>query len=119
MSQAQLVPIEKQISGDHLDGAIRLEPGRALRVEKARVSDCRIGKGFIYYPVDGRLDTRNYNNGWGEHPSWAYSGTQYEFNEANGLHITLADADGFDAVLFRGDYRGVMYQDAGDFYPGP
>ena len=116
---AELISIEEQMSGGHLDGAIRLEPGRALRVEKVRVSDCRVGKGFIHYPVDGRLDTRNYNNGWGEHPSWAYSGTQYEFNEANGLHITLADAEGFDAVLFRGDYQGIMYQDAGDFYPGP
>ena len=118
-TQAELISIEEQMSGDHLDGAIRLEPGRALRVEKVPVSDCRVGRGFIHYPVDGRLDTRNYNNGWGEHPSWAYSGTQYEFNEANGLHITLADAQGFDAILFRGDYRGVMYQDAGNFHPGP
>ncbi len=118
-TQAELISIEEHMSGGHLEGAIRLAPGRTVRVEKVPVSDCRVGRGFIHYPVDGRLDTRNYNNGWGEHPSWVYSGTQYEFNEANGLHITLADAKGFDAVLFRGDYRGVMYQDAGDFYPGP
>ena len=118
-SQAELVSTEKLIGGGHLGGAIRLEPGRALRVKKVGVADCRVGKGFIYYPVDGRLDTRNYNNGWGEHPSWTYSGTQYEFNQANGLHVVLADSFGFDAVLFRGDYRGVMYQDAGPFYPGP
>ena len=114
-----LDPVEKQMSADHLDDAIRLEPGRALRVEKVPVSDCRVGKGFIHYPVDGRLETRNYNNGLGEYPGWAYSGTQYEFNQSNGLHITLADADGFDAILFRGDYRGVMYQNGGPFYPGP
>ena len=117
-SQAALVSIETHLSGGRLDGAIRLEPDRALRVEKVPVSDCRVGKAFIHYPVDGRLETRNYNNGVCEYPGWAYSGNQYEFNQANGLHITLADADGFDAILLRGDYRGVMYQDGGPFYPG-
>ena len=114
------VSLEKQMSGDHLDGAIRLEPGRALRVEKVPAYDCRVGRGFIHYPIDGRPDTRHYHSKvFKEYPSVIYSGTQYEFNQSNGLHITLADDKGFDAVLFRGDYRGIMYQDGGDFYPGP
>ncbi|MCZ6635789.1 MAG: hypothetical protein O7G87_20525, partial [bacterium] len=101
-----------------LDGAIRLEPGRALRVEKVPVSDCRLGKAFIDYPVDGRLETTAYHGAINEYPAHAFTGHQYEFNQANGLHITLADPEGFDAVLFRGDYRGVMYQNGGTFYPG-
>ncbi|MDP6037780.1 MAG: hypothetical protein QGG64_04460, partial [Candidatus Latescibacteria bacterium] len=111
-----LVPIEKQM-GD-LTGAIRLEPGRALRVEKIPVSDCRLGKAFIDYPVDGRLETSAYHGAVNEYPAHAFTGHQYEFNQANGLHITLADAKGFDAVLFRGDYRGIMYHNGKPFYPG-
>jgi len=118
-TRAMRVPIEKQMSPDHLDGAIRLEPGRALQVEKVPVSDCRLGKAFIHYPVDGRLETSAYHGALNEWPAQSFTGNQYEFNRANGLHIILADDKGFDAVLFRGDLRGVMYQDAGPFYPGP
>ena len=111
-----LVPIERQM-GD-LTSAIHLEPGRALRVEKIPISDCRLGKAFIDYPIDGRLETNAYHGAVNEYPAHSFTGHQYEFNKGNGLHITLADSTGFDAVLFRGDYRGVMYHNGGPFYPG-
>jgi hypothetical protein len=106
-----LVPIERQM-GD-LTGAIRLEPGGALRVEKIPIADCRLGKAFIDYPVDGQLATSAYHGAVNEYPAHAFTGHQYELNQSNGLHITLADAKGFDAVLFRGDYRGIMYHNGG------
>lgn len=46
--RVELVPLEKQLGG--LSGAIRLEPGRALRVEKVPVADCRLGKAFGLLP---------------------------------------------------------------------
>ena len=113
-----LIPPDRQMGSGSTDGAIRLEAGRALCVEKVRVADCRLGKAFIDYPVDGRLDTSAYHGAVNEWPAHAFTGHQYEFNQGNGLHITLADAKGFDAVLFRGDFRGLMYRDAAPFHPG-
>jgi len=111
------IAIQDQIGLGNRDGAIALQPGCPLRVEKLLVSDCRVGRAFIGYPVDGRLDTRDYVGTLAEYPlSW--TGTNYELNDSNGLHIALAGDGGFDALLIRGGYVGKMYRDAGPFEPG-
>jgi len=113
------IGIEDQMGSRSVEGAIPLEPGEVLHIQKVPVVDCRIGRGFSYAPVDGRIDTRWYRDRMGEYPceSW-YTAVYYDLNQSNGLHITLADEDGFDALIIRGTFRGAMYRDGRPFIPG-
>lgn len=95
------------------EGALPLKPNQALLVKKVPVIDCRIGRAFVHQPVDGRLDSRAYSGLINEYPF-----RMYEFNDSNGLHLTLADEEGFDAVIIRGGFLGRIFRDAGAFYPG-
>jgi hypothetical protein len=88
-------------------------------VEKVLVEDCRALRGFIASPVDGRLDSPRWNAGvWEYNQPGAGAGVGYDYHNNDGLHITLADDDGVDALLVRGGARATIYGD-GARYDSP
>ncbi len=79
-------------------------------VEKVLVEDCRALRGFVFAPVDGRLDSPRWDGGvWEYNMPGAGAGVGYAYHNNDGLHITLADAGGVDAVLIRGGARCQLY----------
>ncbi|MCL4190361.1 MAG: hypothetical protein KJZ87_01350, partial [Thermoguttaceae bacterium] len=93
--------------------AIPLSPNQPVVVKKLLVADCRALRGFIVAPVDGRLDSVDWNmNVWEYGMRGAGAGVGYRYRENDGLHIELADDQGVDAVQFRGDARVKLYHDA-------
>jgi len=106
------IPIQDQIGMGNREGLIRLERSKPLLVEKVGFADCRAVRAFIHNPVDGRLDSRHYGNWVWEYPNPRGDGAHYDFNNGDGLHIRLADDEGFDAMLIRGGYVGTMYRNA-------
>ena len=80
-------------------------------VKKLLVSDCRAVRGFLGTPVDGSISSWDYRGRIQEYPNAASDGVVYSFNNNDGLHITLGDDDGFDAVVLRGGARTKMYVD--------
>jgi hypothetical protein len=93
---------------------IALPPGEGVVLHKVAVADCRAVRGFIGNPVDGSVHSWNYSGRPQEYPQTASDGVVYSFNHNDGLHLTLADGEGFDAVVLRGGARGRLYADAGD-----
>ena len=88
-------------------------------VEKLPVEDCRALRGFIVSPVDGRLDSPRWDAGvWEYNQPGAGAGVGYDYHNNDGLHITLADDDGVDALLVRGGARAILYGD-GARYDSP
>ena len=93
--------------------AVPLGPGAVTRVTKLPVADCRALRGFVSAPVDGRLDSYDWNmNVWEYGMRGAGAGVGYRYRNNDGLHITLADAEGVDAVQIRQGARVRMYADA-------
>jgi hypothetical protein len=88
---------------------ITLSPGDGVVIRKVAVTDCRAVRGFIGNPVDGSVHSWNYNGRPQEYPQTASDGVVYSFNHNDGLHLTLADGDGFDVVVLRGGARGRLY----------
>lgn len=81
-------------------------------VEKVLVEDCRALRGFIASPVDGRLDSPRWDAGvWEYNQRGAGAGVGYDYSNNDGLHITLADDNGIDAMLVRGGAEAVIYGD--------
>lgn len=86
--------------------------GSPTVVEKVLVEDCRALRGFIIAPVDGRLDSIRWDGGiWEYNIPGAGAGVGYHYRNNDGLHITLADADGVDAILIRGGAKAKVYTD--------
>lgn len=95
-----------------------------LVVQRLRPADCRVVLGFVHSPVDGRPD------------SWGYNGVVQEYNDSQnyaddrwqnvtyehvrdpGVHVTLADALGFNYLYLRGGFTGKIYRDV-DALDGP
>jgi len=85
-------------------------------VEKVLVEDCRALLGFIASPVDGRLDSPRWDAGvWEYNQRGAGAGVGYDYNNNDGLHITLADDNGIDAMLVRGGAKAVIYGDGAQY----
>jgi len=100
-------------------GAIPLYSNRHILVKKVPVQDSRVGRGFQFAPVDGRLDSGDYYNRVAEWPyEISLTAVLYNSNYSNGLHVFLADDEGFDAVQLRGTFLGAMYRDTEDFAIG-
>jgi len=78
-------------------------------VKKVPVEDCRVVRGFLGTPVDGSVRSWDYRGRVSEYPHTASDGVVYSYNNNDGLHITLADDDGFDAVVLRGGAATRMY----------
>lgn len=100
--------------------AIPVKPGETLWVTDVAVTDCRALRGFVGAPVDGRLDSVAWNGSTWEYGARnAGAGVFYDFNNGDGLHVTLADRRGIDAVQIRGGARVKLYRDASSYYqPG-
>lgn len=99
--------------------AIPLPADRALTVQKVPVADCRALRGFVVAPVDGRLRSYNWNmDVWEYGMRGAGAGVGYHYRGNDGLHISLADDRGVDAVLIRRGARVKLYRDA-DRYDDP
>jgi len=81
-------------------------------IRKLPVADCRALKGFLGTPVDGTTQSGDWSGGvWEYGDRGAGAGVGYTYRDNDGLHVTLADADGFHAVLIRGGARVGMYRD--------
>ncbi|MBM4031509.1 MAG: hypothetical protein FJ291_06940 [Planctomycetes bacterium] len=98
------------------------DPGPAIRVEadareplvvtKLPVADCRALKGFIGAPVDGSTESWDWSGkSWEYNQRGAGAGVGYAYRGNDGLHITLADKGGFNALLIRGGARVKLYRD--------
>ncbi len=93
--------------------AIAVKAGQPVRIVKLLVSDCRACRGFVTAPIDGRLDSYNWDMGrWEYNQPGAGAGVGYRYNNNEGLHITLADKGGVDAVQMRGGARVKLYANA-------
>ncbi len=86
--------------------------GVPVIVEKVTVEDCRALRGFVIAPVDGRLNSVRWDGGiWEYNMPGAGAGVGYAYRNNDGLHITLADNKGVDAILVRGGARCKLFTD--------
>ncbi|MHB9030701.1 MAG: hypothetical protein ACYC9O_18190, partial [Candidatus Latescibacterota bacterium] len=91
---------------------IPVRPDAAVIVTKVPATDCRVVRGFFGVPVDGSVRSWDYRGETAEYPERASDGVHYSFNNNDGVHITLRDGLGFDAVVLRGGAHARMYADA-------
>lgn len=92
--------------------AIPLRAGRPVTVAKVPVIDCRALRGFVVAPIDGRLHSWNWNmDEWEYGMGGAGAGVGYRYRNNDGLHITLADDKGVDAVQIRRGAKVKLYRD--------
>lgn len=93
--------------------ALSVSPGdEPLRVTKLRPADCRSVRGFIVNPIDGSLHSGRWDGGnWEYNQPSAGSGVGYAWNRNDGLHLTLADREGFNAVVVRGGIKAKLFRD--------
>lgn len=92
-----------------LDCGRAQEADRVWVIQKVPVADCRVVRGFVGAPVDGSVHSWDYSGRVAEYPARASDGVQYRFLGNDGVHLTLADARGFDLVVLRGGARTRMY----------
>lgn len=105
--------VSQDVAYDADGPAVPLPPGRDVVVKKVPVTDCRALRGFVVAPVDGRLNSLNWNmDTWEYGMRGAGAGVGYRYRNNDGLHITLADDKGIDAVLIRKGARVKLYRDA-------
>jgi len=111
--------VSRDVSYDAEGPAIPLSAGEPLTVQKVLVTDCRALRGFVVAPVDGSLRSYNWNmDVWEYGMRGAGAGVGYGYRDNDGLHITLADDKGIDAVQILGGPRVRMYAPA-DRYDDP
>ncbi|MBM3499948.1 MAG: hypothetical protein FJX74_14915, partial [Armatimonadetes bacterium] len=105
--------IAQEVSFDADGPAIALKPDEPVVVRKLLVADCRALRGFVAAPVDGRFDSYDWNMGvWEYGMPGAGAGVGYSYRQNDGLHITLADEGGVDAVIIRQGARVKLHRDA-------
>ncbi|MHB9027821.1 MAG: hypothetical protein ACYC9O_03550, partial [Candidatus Latescibacterota bacterium] len=99
-----------------VDGPLHLRPGEpSVTLEKVSVADSRAVRGFLGTPVDGSVASWGYRGETCEYPDTgkegydAGAGVDYSFNGNDGLHLTFADAGGFDLIVLRGGAKTRMY----------
>jgi hypothetical protein len=104
--------VAQEVSFDADGPAIPLAPDTPLVVRKLPVADCRALRGFVAAPVDGRLDSYDWDmNVWEYGMRGAGAGVGYSYRHNDGLHIALADDGGVDAVIIRQGARVKLYRD--------
>lgn len=80
-------------------------------IKKVPAYDCRVVRGFLGTPIDGSVASKDYRGRVAEYPKTASDGIVYAYNNNDGVHITLADGEGFDMVVLRGGAKAKMYVD--------
>ncbi|MCW8131283.1 MAG: hypothetical protein KIS92_13120 [Planctomycetota bacterium] len=97
--------------------AIPVQAGaEPLVVKKLLVTDCRAVRGFIGGPVDGTTLSGCWDGGhWEYNQPGAGAGVGYDYRHNDGLHITFADKQGFNAVVVRGGVRAGLYRDVAQY----
>ncbi|MFN3420431.1 MAG: hypothetical protein ACK40X_01725 [Armatimonadota bacterium] len=105
--------VAKEVQFESFGERIAVQANGALTIfEKVLVEDCRALRGFIVAPIDGRLDSVRWDGGvWEYNMPGAGAGVGYAYRNNDGLHITLADSNGVDAILVRGGAKGKVYTD--------
>jgi len=85
---------------------------RPTVLRKLAVADCRVLKGFLGVPVDGTARSRGWDGGvWEYGRRGAGAGVWYDYRANDGLHVTLAEAGGFDAIQILGGARVRVHRD--------
>ena len=109
---ARLVP-KDDVADAEPTRALRVPGGVTFAISKLAVADCRVVRAFVGAPVDGCTRTLRYTKSVAEYPARGVGpDVDYSYNNNDGLHITLADDQGFDAVVLRGGARTDMCADA-------
>ncbi|MHB9029778.1 MAG: hypothetical protein ACYC9O_13510, partial [Candidatus Latescibacterota bacterium] len=84
-------------------------------ITKNAADDCRVVRGFNGAPVDGSVRSWTYIGWITEYPGSSrdfidpLTGVNYWYNGNDGVHVTLRDPNGFDAVVLRGGAKTRMY----------
>ncbi|MBN1670062.1 MAG: hypothetical protein JXR37_03470 [Kiritimatiellae bacterium] len=93
---------------------IPVQPGieNPLVVTLVPVRECRIVRAHAGTPIDGTVRSLDYRGRVAEYPRRAGDGINYAYNDNDGLHLTLSDRVGFDAVVLHGAARTDMVADA-------
>jgi len=88
-----------------------IRPGeRPTRIRRLLVDDCRLSRGFCGNPVDGTTASYGWNAAvWEYGMGGAGAGVGYEWGRNEGVHLTLGEPGGFDAMLIRGGVRAKLY----------
>src|SRR4051794_14172822 len=97
--------------------AIPIQPGdEPWVVTKLRVTDCRAVRGFVGAPVDGSLKSASWDGKVWEYPMpGAGAAVGYTYRNADGLHITFADDEGFNTVVVRGGIKARLLRDVRNY----
>ena len=93
-------------------GPLESGGGRVV-ITKVPVVDCRVVRGCFGSPVDGSVHSWDYRGAVREYPKSASDGVGYAYNNNDGVHLTLADAEGFDVVVLRGGAKTRLYAEMG------
>lgn len=112
--------LSAQIKFEHPDHLAWKQPGDLIELSRKKVIlekvlplDSRWVKGHVINPIDGKVDSYNFNgNRFFEckYPTQDGHNTVYSYQKDPGLHITLADKIGFDYIILRGGFMGKMYR---------
>jgi hypothetical protein len=90
--------------------AVRVGEDEVTRVRKLPVADVRSVRGFMASPVDGSTESYSWNGRpWEYDQRGGNTGIRYEYNNNSGLHITLAETQGVDAVRLRGGVQVDLF----------
>jgi len=109
--------IRRDVAPESTGRAIPVAAGaKPLVVAKLRVTDCRAMRGFVGAPVDGSLKSGRWDGStWEYNQPGAGAGVGYAYRNSDGLHITFADGEGFNAVVVRGGIKAKLYRDCAKY----
>lgn len=85
---------------------------KEVKIEKLLAIDCRWSRGLMINPIDGKVDSYNYNRDRFAEASYPITGgmnSYYQYLRDPGVHIQLHDNKGFNYLLIRGGFKGKMY----------
>jgi hypothetical protein len=105
---------------NNVSANVTLSPdkNKVVTVKKMIVTDSRVVRGFRGTPVDGTLKSYDFRGYFSEYPDSlsdgfdASSGVFYDFNDNDGLHISLKKDSRFNTIVIRGGASARMYSAA-------